>query len=144
MIAAMGSSYTQVGLGLRSLAIKAAVFVVLAGLLAWTIGGSIFPGSQVVNCPALEWAGVKWHPQVTGNGRGPAPVEWRVLRTDTQGHSTSDALGVAGVWRQLRGPVIRDGAMIVAVESEVDGVRQWWTVSIDKDGTPKSVPGDSL
>ncbi len=139
----MGSGYTQLGLGLRSLAIKAAVFVVLAGILAWTIGGSIFPGSQVVNCPAVEWGGAKWHAQVTGNGRAPSPVEWRLVKVDSNGNSTTPSLGVEGMWRGMWGPEVRGDAMVLAVESESGGAKQWWNVSVDKSGTPTVTPGAS-
>lgn len=135
----MPREYTQVLLGLRSLLIKVAVFVVLAAALAWFVGGSIFPGSQVVNCPAVEWAGSHWHAQVMGNGRRPAPVEWRIIRSTSTGDSEAQSLGVAGTWRQMRGPVVTNGTLCYGIESDNEGVSKWWIVSIDADGKASAV-----
>lgn len=125
----------QVALGLRSLAIKLAVFVVLAGVFAWFVGGSIFPGSQVVNGPAVEWAGVAWHPQVTGNGRHSAPVEWRIYRTDANGTAQAESFGVPSPWRQVHGPYLDNDGLSWKIESDANGTSDWWLVSIDRSGT---------
>ncbi len=137
--------YTQVALGLRSLAIKVAVFVLLAAAFAWFIGGSIFPGSQIVNCPEVEWAGSRWYAQVKGNGSHPAPVEWRIFRTDASGDDTEQRVGIEGVWRQVRGPVVADGALRYGIESESRAGSNWWLVTVDASGnaTAAALPAGS-
>ena len=128
------SSYVQLVLGLRSLAIKIVVFVVLAAAFAWFIGGSLFPGSQVVNSPEFEWQGSKWHAQVTGNGRAPAPVQWCLVRIDEHGDETVADLSVAGTWRNLQGPHFQTGVMMFGIQSEQTGLQTWWTAQIDSQG----------
>ncbi len=128
------SSYVQLALGLRSLAVKIAIFVVFAGIFAWFIGGSIFPGSQVVNFPQLEWHGDKWHAQVTGNGRSPARVSWRLLRTNAAGDERVDDLGIVGVWRSFEEPRTTSAGLAFEIQSEVDGVLQRWTAVVDANG----------
>ena len=39
----------QVILGLRSLIVKAVVFFIMAALLAWALGGTLFPRPEVVD-----------------------------------------------------------------------------------------------
>lgn len=128
------SSYVQLILGLRSLAIKIVVFVVLAALFAWFIGGSIFPGSQVVNSPAFEWQGSKWHAQVTGNGRGPSAVQWQLIRVDEKGNDSVADLSVTGIWRNLQGPLMQSGSMMFGIESEQKNITTWWSAMIDSQG----------
>ena len=128
------SSYVQLILGLRSLAIKIVIFVVLAGLFAWFVGGSIFPGSQVVNSPAFEWQGSKWHAQVTGNGRGPSAVQWQLIRVDEKGNDSVADLSVTGIWRNLQGPLMQSGSMMFGIESEQKNITTWWSAMIDSQG----------
>lgn len=129
------SSYVQLALGLRSLAFKTAVFVVLAVIFAWFIGGSIFPGSQVVNWPSFQWREDQWHLQVTGNGNHPAPIHWRLWRESTSGGESIETLGIPGIWRQVRGPLIHASGVTFGVESEVDGTMAWWIGEVSADGT---------
>ncbi|MDA1261580.1 MAG: hypothetical protein O3B75_01640 [Planctomycetota bacterium] len=128
------SSYVQLVLGLRSLAIKIVVFVVLAGIFAWFIGGSIFPGSQVVNSPAFQWQGFKWHAQVTGNGRAPSAVQWRLIRVDEKDNETVADLSVTGIWRNLQGPLIQNETMMFGIESEQKNITTWWSAQVDSQG----------
>ncbi len=124
----------QVGLGLRSLAIKIAVFILFAGLFAWFLGGSIFPGSQVVNMPSFSWLGENWHAQVTGNGRAPAPCEWRLVRGVPDGEERIETCGLIGTWRSIIGPQFVNGAVVLGAEVQRDQFSTWWLISIDSKG----------
>ncbi len=124
----------QVGLGLRSLAIKSAVFVLLAGLFAWVIGGSIFPGSQVVNLPSFEWQGERWHARVTGNGRSPAPAEWRLVRVTADESERIETFGLTGNWRAMYGPRLSNEGVALGVEVQQDELTTWWLVTIGAQG----------
>lgn len=128
------SSYVQLVLGLRSLAFKTVVFVVLAGIFAWFVGGSIFPGSQVVNWPSFQWREDEWHLQVTGNGNHPAPIQWRLWREGASGSKSVETLGIPGIWREVRGPLIQTDLVTFGVESEVDGKIACWIAQINADG----------
>lgn len=124
----------QVGLGLRSLAIKSAVFVLLAGLFAWVIGGSIFPGSQVVNLPSFSWQGEQWHARVAGNGRSPAPAEWRLVRVTADENERIESFGLAGVWRAIYGPRISNDGVALGVEVQSNEITTWWLVTVGTEG----------
>lgn len=124
----------QVALGLRSLAIKVVVFALLAGLFAWFLGGSIFPGSQVVNLPSFQWRTDNWHIQVAGNGRSPAPAHWRLIRVEPSGAEHNENFGLPGDWEALHGPVERSDGIIFGIERKFEGGTTWWTAMIDRQG----------
>jgi hypothetical protein len=128
------AAFLQLLLGLRSLAIRIVIFVVLAGVFAWMIGGSIFPGSQVVNLPSFQWRQRAWNLQVTGNGNRAAPVRWRLLSVDADGHAVQQTLGIEGTWREVHGPLIHAGGMMIAAHAEQDGASGWWIGSMTNDG----------
>jgi hypothetical protein len=77
----------QVALGFRSLLVKVSIFVVMAALLAWTLGGTLFPqpvqGLQgpVLNTPMGAWA---W--QVTTRlDVKDEPVIWHLVQRSGDG-----------------------------------------------------------
>jgi len=129
------AAFLQLLLGLRSLAIRIVIFVVLAGVFAWLIGGSIFPGSQVVNLPSFQWRQQAWNMQVTGNGNRAAPVRWRLLCSDARGDVAEQSLGIEGIWREVHGPLVHAGGMLIAAHAERDGSTGWWIGSMSNDGT---------
>ncbi len=70
----------QVALGLRSLAIRITVFVVMAALLAWALGGTLWPRpASAVQRPVLEAGGSQWGWLVTVDG-AEREVSYRLAR----------------------------------------------------------------
>lgn len=91
----------QVALGFRSLLIKAAIFFVMAGLLAWTLGGALFPQPTVINLP--DTGGVYWRVSSGGEING---LQWSLMRGDQEVKT--------GRWQSAVGPVIVDGVSWIA------------------------------
>ncbi len=91
----------QVALGFRSLFIKAAIFFVMAGLLAWTLGGALFPQPTVVNLPGA--GGVYWRVSSGGEING---LQWSLMQGDQEVK--------IGRWQSAVGPVIVDGVSWIA------------------------------
>lgn len=55
----------QVALGFRSLLVKIAIFMVMASLLAWALGGTLFPRPvTAIQTPILNAGGSDWAWQV--------------------------------------------------------------------------------
>jgi len=51
----------QVALGLRSLVLRIVVFVIMAALLAWALGGTLWPRSvSAIQRPVINAGGVQW------------------------------------------------------------------------------------
>lgn len=135
VVSILVAAFLQLLLGLRSLAIRIVIFVVLAGVFAWMIGGSIFPGSQVVNLPSFQWRQQAWNLQVTGNGNRASPVRWRLLAVDARGDVVEQTFGIEGIWREVHGPLVHAGGMLIAAHAERDGTSSWWIGSMANDGS---------
>ncbi|MEI6273667.1 MAG: hypothetical protein WCQ03_09375, partial [Phycisphaerae bacterium] len=93
----------QATLAFRNLLVRAAIFVVLAAILAWFVGGTLF-GKHRVNFPALTWDGREWAAQVIGNGTRPDEVQWRLLSKSGEDPWHVMPISETGQWRQLVGP----------------------------------------
>ena len=92
----------QLALGFRSLLIKIAIFFVMAGLLAWVLGGALFPKPTVVNLPGA--GEVYWRVSSGGTING---LLWTLIRDDDEIES--------GHWQSVVGPVIVDGNTWIAM-----------------------------
>jgi hypothetical protein len=106
----------QLALGFRSLLIKVAVFFVMAGLLAWALGGTLFPKPTVVNLPGA--GDVYWRVSSGGDLHG---LQWALIR-DNQEIKT-------GHWQSVVGPVIVHGESWIAT-----GNAGQWSISKVTDG----------
>ena len=91
----------QAVLGFRSLLIKAAIFFVTAGLLAWALGGTLFPQPTIVNLPGA--GEVYWRVSSGGEING---LQWSLMKGDQEIKS--------GRWQSAVGPVIVDGVSWIA------------------------------
>ena len=91
----------QLVLGFRSLLIKAGIFFMLAGLLAWALGGTLFPKPTIVNLPGA--GEVYWRVSSGGEIHG---LRWSLIRDDQEIK--------VGHWQSAIGPVIVDGVAWVA------------------------------
>ena len=91
----------QLVLGFRSLLIKAAIFFVMAGLLAWALGGALFPQPTIVNLPGA--GDVYWRVSSGGEIHG---VQWSLMRGDQEIKT--------GHWQSAVGPVIVEGVLWIA------------------------------
>ena len=91
----------QVALGFRSLLIKAAIFFIMAGLLAWALGGTLFPKPTIVN---MSGAGSLHF--VASSGGEIHGLKWILMQDETpiaEGH-----------WQAVVGPVIVNGEPWIA------------------------------
>lgn len=104
----------QVALGFRSLLIKAAIFFIMAGLLAWALGGTLFPQPTVVNLPGA--GAVYWRVSSGGEING---LQWSLMEGDQEIKT--------GRWQSAVGPVIVDGIAWIATGN----AGQWSFAKID-------------
>ena len=114
----MPSPLPLLTLGLRALLINIVIFVLLAAALAWYLGGSLLPGRQTVNFPAFEWMGDDYHFRVIGHGTTPEPVRWELLHTLPDGDEARLTLGIDGRWRNVWGPLVHHGGVLIGLEVE--------------------------
>ena len=117
----------QLALGFRSLLIKAGVFFVMAGLLAWALGGTLFPKPTIVN---LSGAGdVHWRVSSGGEIHG---LQWTLMHGELE--------MMSGHWQAAVGPVVVDGETWVATGN----AKQWKVFKVTDDSVEavSTIPAD--
>ncbi len=115
----------QLALGFRSLFIKAAIFFIMAGLLAWTLGGALFPQPTIVNLPGA--GDIYWRVSSGGEING---LQWSLMRGDQEIKT--------GRWQSTVGPAIVDGVSWIAT-----GNAGQWSISKVTDSTVEEVASPS-
>ena len=92
----------QLVLGFRSLIIKTAIFFVMAGLLAWALGGTLFPKPTIVNL-AGEGGDVFWR---VSSGADIQGLRWTLMEGELE--------ILTGNWQSVVGPVEVNGELWIA------------------------------
>jgi len=128
---------SQVVLGLRSLGIKLAIFFVMAALLAWALGGTLFPRPVVV---VMEADGVRLAEDA---------YAWRAETFDRQQEHLNwqMCVGVSGTpidepvfprqFREIAGPVLIDSGIAFGGQT-VD--KDWIIVMLKQQGVAQDDP----
>ena len=120
----------QLALGFRSLLIKAAVFVAMASLLAWALGGTLWPRPQVARLQAVEFAGGTWHWQLAVGGARSEPswVRWTMMFSD--GADAAATSADERRWIEPAGPVVTSERLYYG-GCETD---RWLLIEVDAAG----------
>jgi hypothetical protein len=93
----------QFALGIRSLVLKSAVFVLLAALLAWTLGGRLWgPARTDFKEQGAMWNGDRWYWRMLVGGRDAADLRWNLMQLKPDGQVVVAVEDVAG---EVAGPV---------------------------------------
>ncbi|HRP63332.1 MAG TPA: hypothetical protein PK400_08580 [Phycisphaerales bacterium] len=122
----------QLALGFRSLIIKLVIFVIMAALLAWALGGTLFPRPHVANLlggvPAVVGTD-QYFWQVTIDARRQEHLDWRLMRLRVNGRmEPADQRG----WIDGAGPIAHEDAVYFGGRDPQSGV--WRLVRLDKGG----------
>ncbi|MCH2144240.1 MAG: hypothetical protein MK082_03725 [Phycisphaerales bacterium] len=127
----------QVILGLRSLIVKSAIFFIMAALLAWALGGTLFPRPEVVDFGKVSFKGGDWWLRMLAGGDQPGAVRWYLMehvggKTFEQPHlhQAEDSL----VWLDAVGPVAADNVLYVGYQTARDG----WQIAVFEQIAPVS------
>ncbi|MHC5029200.1 MAG: hypothetical protein ACYTGR_20815, partial [Planctomycetota bacterium] len=101
----------QVALGLRSLFIRLAVFFVMAALLAWALGGTLWPRTEEHLYESLNWEGRDWSWRQSIGGSVPGHIAWQMVSIDGE----KKAVPIDDrIWRSGAGPIIAEGTLYFA------------------------------
>ncbi|NNM24439.1 MAG: hypothetical protein HKO59_00390 [Phycisphaerales bacterium] len=68
----------QVALGFRSLLIKGVVFFIMAALLAWALGGTLWPRAEIVDLDPVTFQGEPWFWRLSVGGREPGRLSYTI------------------------------------------------------------------
>lgn len=125
----------QVMLGLRSLLVKVAIFFVMAALLAWALGGTLFPRPEVVDYSRITFQGTEWWLRMLAGGDEPGAVRWFLMernggKTYPQPalHPADEPLG----WLDATTPVVADSTLYVGFRTAQDG----WQIAVFEQAAP--------
>ena len=125
----------QVMLGLRSLLVKVAVFFVMAALLAWALGGTLFPRPEVVDYSRITFQGTEWWLRMLAGGDEPGAVRWFLMernggKTFCQPtlHEGENPSG----WLDATTPVVADDTLYVGFRT----ARQGWQIAVFEQPAP--------
>ncbi len=123
----------QLVLGLRSLLVRITIFVVMAALLAWALGGTLFPRPEVAARPGATFADAEWRWEVLVGGRDPG-MTWRLVRA-------ADRRAVA----IQEGAILDAARLVVTTDALVTAYRDgagWRLIWFDAAGTAtRSITG---
>lgn len=135
-IAAMGMG--QVTLGLRSLAIKLAVFFVLAALLAWALGGTLWPRPVTADMQDVEFAGQIWFWRLSVGGDRPGVARWTLMRSESGSNRAREV--DSRQWVDVAGAVAADGRLCYGGLVEDGDARRWQLECRDSNGQTTTHP----
>jgi len=104
----------QVILGFRSLLIKLALFVVFAALLAWALGGTLFPRPEVKEFESILFGGHRcyWKVSMGGNDPGRGRIVWQFMAAGPDGQDPAP-IGMK-TWVEGAGPIAVDDNLYYA------------------------------
>lgn len=133
----------QLALGFRSLLIKMAVFVALASLLAWVLGGTLLPrreSAQVFRA-VIDGTSCAWRITLGGSRRGPgregtreSTVHWALVLDHDGGEPR---VLFDGIFDEVAGPYARGDDFVLAGRPRAAG-GAWQVVRLARDGTPRA------
>jgi hypothetical protein len=121
----------QVALGFRSLLVKGTVFFIMAALLAWALGGTLWPRAEVVDFPSVSFDARAWFWRLSVGGRDDGEIRWTLMYAQPLIQPFDDR-----VWQEVAGPIVADDALYYAGRPSVDA--GWRIERIDADGEQSS------
>jgi hypothetical protein len=98
----------QIALGFRSLFIKIAIFFVMASLLAWALGGTLWPRAESADLGGVDFGAKAWYWRVVVGGREENRVRWQLMVRD----GVAEAAPIdERTWAAVAGPVVGSDGM---------------------------------
>lgn len=124
-------SMGQVILGFRSLIIKLALFVLFAALLAWALGGTLFPRPEVVEFDSILFQNHRWYWRMSAGGKEPGKgrMIWQLIRSQPDGEMPEIVDGQA--WADGTGPVVIGDSLYFAGLSSLNPNEHWRILRVD-------------
>jgi len=124
----------QLALGFRSLLFKVAVFVTMAALLAWILGGTLFPHPvTAIQAPTLTAGGTTWAWQVSIEPLR-HEVTWHLMRQTEDGWAPVPAAGPFDTVMPLVLPTVAAGDVLFTLHASKRGAG-FVALKVHTDGT---------
>lgn len=121
----------QVALGLRSLIVKLAVFVVMAALLAWALGGTLWPRAEQIRTEGVSFSGGEWYWRLSVGGADGEAVRWHLVKSAGENNRVIEDRP----WLEAAGLAVADGVLFAA--GRPSWTEDHWLIrEIDESGEP--------
>jgi hypothetical protein len=127
----------QLALGFRSLLVKLAVFFVMAALLAWALGGTLWPRSETVDFAGVPFDGREWFRRLTVGGREGPGARWSIMVRDA--HERRARPFEPATWVELTDPVAGADAVYFGAAQEGTEGMAWRLERIDRGGARRTI-----
>ncbi len=125
----------QFALGIRSLLLKSIIFVILAALLAWTLGGRLWgPTRTDFKEQAASWNGDRWFWRMMVGGRDSRELKWNLMRQSADGKMVVAIESIPG---NVAGPIAGRDGLYYASHDSLSGAA-WQVVRMNLDHTTES------
>ena len=123
----------QFELGIRSLLVRATIFVVLAALLAWALGGTLFPKPHTADFRAQSaaFSGETWYWRLLLGGKNKGEVRWNLMRQPSEGDAQ---VSEETEYIEVAGPVLGDDGNLYYAGRAHGSPREWQIISRDGAG----------
>lgn len=129
----------QFALGIRSLLVKLAVFVLLASLLAWALGGTLFPRPETASRPSVSFAGREYFWQLAVGGKNKGEMAWRMMARQKPDEKAKPI--DAAAWDDAAGPiVVADRLYYGGLDQQSEAAAGWTIHMVGSDGRQASFP----
>ena len=122
----------QVILGFRSLIIKLALFFLFAALLAWALGGTLFPRPEVIEFDSILFGGHRWYWKISVGGREPGKgrMIWQFMKSGDEDESPT-VIGDT-TWVDATGPVVVGKSLYYGALASRNPNESWRIKRIDE------------
>jgi len=125
----------QVALGFRSLLIKLAIFVIMAALLAWALGGTLWPRAEVAELDPVSFDGREWYWRLSVGGRKAGEMRWTMMVRDAGGEPRP---WEERTWVEVAGPVATEEMLCYAGRASFNPAEPWRLAQVEKAATSSS------
>jgi hypothetical protein len=102
----------------------------MAALLAWALGGTLWPRAETYDFPAVRFDDRDWNWRVAVGGRNGErePIRYLLLMAEP---GRDPRRFDDRTWVDAAGPVVADGALYVAGRASFEPGEPWWLMRID-------------
>ncbi len=123
-------------LGFRNLLIKLSIFFVMAALLAWALGGTLWPRAETADFPAVQFNGKSWFWRLSVGGRIKGQLHWQLMyiNAEQSPQPFSDQL-----WAQVVELVAAPEGLYYAACDSLKSTAPWQITRIDQNNQADTI-----
>jgi len=123
-------------LGFRNLLIKLSIFFIMAALLAWALGGTLWPRAESADFPTVQFGGQTWFWRLSVGGRIQGQLHWQLMYIDEE---QSPQPFSDQHWAQTVELVARQDGLYFAGCDSLKSTAPWQLIRIDQQNQASTI-----